>query len=34
MIIVAIRAVIRWRAVVWLLIGAGVAFSLSAIRSA
>lgn len=34
MIIAAIRAVIRWRVVVWLLVGAGVAASLFAIGSA
>src|SRR6188474_3500696 len=34
MIIAAIRAVIRWRLVVWLLVGAGVVFSLVAIGSA
>src|SRR6058998_2417400 len=34
MIIAAIRAVIRWRVVVWLLVGGGVAASLLAIRSA
>src|SRR6185503_19994337 len=34
MIIAAIRAVIRWRLVVWLLVAAGVVFSLFAIRSA
>src|SRR3982751_1090253 len=34
MIIAAIRAVIRWRVVVWLLVAAGVAASLFAIRSA
>ncbi len=34
MIIAAIRAVIRWRAAVWLLVGAGVVSSLYAIRAA
>ncbi len=34
MIIAAIRAVIRWRAVVWLLVAAGALFSLYAIRTA
>ena len=34
MIIATIRAVIRWRLVVWLLVAAGVVFSLFAIRSA
>src|SRR6266404_6765502 len=34
MIIAAIRAVIRWRVVVWLLVGAGVAVSVLAIRTA
>ena len=34
MIIAAIRAVVRWRAVVWLLVTAGVVFSFYAIRAA
>ena len=34
MIIAAIRAVIRWRVVVWLVVGAAVVGSLLAIRSA
>src|SRR5580765_120795 len=34
MIIAAVRAVIRWKFVVWLLVGAGVVLSLLAVRSA
>ena len=34
MISVIVRAMVRWRAVVWLLVGAGVVVSLYALRAA